>query len=211
VTIFEHAMCGATLALALGCQRRYGWALVAAAGAAAALPDWDGLSLAFGAAAYAQGHRVWGHNLLVAGTTGAIVGGLGYLCYLSTQVRRAAVRLRSPPGMVNIPPPFSARHLAAWILICICASLSHLPADLVYSGHPRMMSWPLPLLWPFSERTWVLPLVAWGDLTTTLIFVAEMFALYRWPGRAQVIAVLTLLAVMIYVGICWLRLSADGA
>jgi hypothetical protein len=38
-----------------------------------------------------------------------------------------------------------------------------------------------------------------------VIFIAEMFALYFWPRRAQLIAVVTLLAVYAYIGFCWLR------
>ena len=88
MTTFEHAMCGATLTLALGCHRTQGWGIVAMAACAAALPDWDGASIAFGGFAYAKVHRVWGHNLLVAGGMGALVGGVGYLAHLSTRFRR---------------------------------------------------------------------------------------------------------------------------
>ena len=75
-------MYGATVALALGCHRNREWMLVAVASAAAALPDWDALSLAFGATAYATGHRrVWGHNLLVASASDKALGdGFGRLC-----------------------------------------------------------------------------------------------------------------------------------
>src|SRR5262249_8127619 len=165
----------------------HGWALVAVAAAAAAVPDWDGLSLTFGAAAYARVHRAWGHNILVAGISGALVGGAGYLLHLSARVRRAAIRLQPGPPCPAVLPPFSAARLAAWGVVGVLAALSHLPADVVYSGHRQMRSWPIQLLWPFSDEGWVWPLVAWGDMTTTLLFVAEMFALYRWPGRAQVI------------------------
>lgn len=204
MTTFEHAMCGATLALAVGCLRKHGWALIAVAGAAAALPDWDGLSLAFGAEAYARGHRVWGHNLLAATATGALVGGLGYLGYLSTRVRRATIRLMPKARIPEAPPPLAASRLTTWVVIGVFAALSHLPADMVYSGGGGLQSWPVQVLWPFSEQGWVWPLVAWGDLATTLIFIVAMFALYRWPRRAQLVAVATLLAVQGYIGFCWL-------
>ena len=32
------------------------------------------------------------------------------------------------------------------------------------------------------------PLVRWGDVGATLIFAASMFAMLRWPSRAQWIA-----------------------
>jgi membrane-bound metal-dependent hydrolase YbcI (DUF457 family) len=197
-------MFGATLALATGCHRRREWMLVAVAGLAAALPDWDALSLAFGANAYAKVHRVWGHNLLVAGCTGALVGALGYVCYLSTRLQRTAARMWPQANTFDHKFRFSGQGLLKYVTMGLIASLSHLPADLVYSGHPQMSSWPIQLLWPFSAKGWVWPLVAWGDITTTLIFVAEMFALYRWPTRAQVIAVMTLLAVHSYIAFCWL-------
>ena len=59
-------MLGGTLALAAGAHRRHGWPVVLTAAAAAALPDWDGLSLAFGPTAYTAAHRIWGHNVLWA-------------------------------------------------------------------------------------------------------------------------------------------------
>jgi membrane-bound metal-dependent hydrolase YbcI (DUF457 family) len=204
VTTFEHAMCGATLALAVGCLRKHGWALIVVAGVAAALPDWDGLSLALGAETFDRAHRVWGHNLLVATTTGAVVGGLGYLCYLSTRVRRATIKVLPRAGVSEASPPFSAIGLATWIVVGVVASLSHLPADMIYTGSRELRSWPVPLLWPFSEQRWDWPLVPWGDLITTVIFIAEMFALYRWSRKAQLIAVLTLLAVHGYIGFRWL-------
>ena len=65
MTVFEHAMLGVTGTLAVGLHRRYGWKIVAAAGAVAVLPDWDGLSILFGAAAYGKVHRAWGRLLSV--------------------------------------------------------------------------------------------------------------------------------------------------
>ena len=74
MTVYEHIMLGGSLGLAAGLQRYYGWGVIALAGVAAALPDLDGLSIAFGPQAYASAHRVWGHNLLVAGSMGALAG-----------------------------------------------------------------------------------------------------------------------------------------
>ncbi|HID24106.1 MAG TPA: hypothetical protein EYP14_17130 [Planctomycetaceae bacterium] len=64
MTTFEHAMLGVNGAIAAGLTRRHGWRLAAVAGLAAAAPDWDGLTLVFGSAAFAAGHRLWGHNLV---------------------------------------------------------------------------------------------------------------------------------------------------
>ena len=82
----------------------------------------------------------------------------------------------------------------------VVAANSHLLADFFYSGG-RESSWPLPLLWPFSSQRWALPLVPWGDLGATLIFVVEMFVLYRRSRRARVIALLTLALVVAYVAL----------
>ncbi len=78
MTIFEHPMVGINAALAFGLHRRGGWRLVALAGLCAALPDWDGLPLLLGNSWYAEGHRVWGHNLLVGAATAAILATVLY-------------------------------------------------------------------------------------------------------------------------------------
>jgi hypothetical protein len=49
MTFYEHAMIGIDGALAVGLNRCYGWRIVALAGFAAVLPDWDGLTLMLGA------------------------------------------------------------------------------------------------------------------------------------------------------------------
>jgi len=80
-------MVGVSLAMATGLHGRFGWPITAFAAVAAALPDWDSLSILFGAQAYARAHRVWGHNLLVAVLSGSAAGiienhfgPLGWLC-----------------------------------------------------------------------------------------------------------------------------------
>src|SRR5438270_12352734 len=104
-------MFGANLALLAGVRRRHGWGIVAAAAAAAALPDWDGVSLLFGPTAYATAHRVWGHNLLAAGLGGVAVGVLGLLAARSVRVRALLSR---PPAELPPPPPASAGTPVVW-------------------------------------------------------------------------------------------------
>ena len=87
------------------------------------------------------------------------------------------------------------------------AGLCHLPADVIYSGPAGSMDWPLLLLWPFSERSWSFPLLTWGDLGPTLIFIGAMFALYRWRTRAQLIAWLALLILGGYLTTRWAILA----
>ncbi len=214
MTFFEHPMLGATLALALGAHRKNGWGIVAMAGAAAASLDGDGLSILFGSSAYAEVHRWWLHNLLAATLLGLLIGGAGYLIHQSAKFKRRLVILlsRLDPRVPSFIPPtsFSFPALAVWMVVGLIAALSHLPADLVYSGHPALRVWELRWFWPFSSRGWALPIVPWGDLGTTLIFIAEMFVLYFRPGRAQVIAWLTLIAVLVYIGGWWLAGGVYG-
>lgn len=189
MTPYEHAMLGANLALAGGMRGRHGWGLVVTAGIAAALPDWDGLSIFFGPTAYATVHRVWGHSLLTAGLSGAIVGCLGCIIY------RSKTRSTTPG---STPAPHLPGELALWMIVGCLAGLTHPPLDAIFSGSPGA-NWPVAAYWPFSTTGWAWPLVPWGDLGVTLIFVAEMFAIYRWPRFDRLIAAGTLVAVAVYV------------
>jgi len=45
----------------------------------------------------------------------------------------------------------------------------------------------------------VYPLVPWGDAGVSIIFVAGMFAMWKWPGRLQAVSAVTLAAVVLYV------------
>lgn len=201
MTPFEHAMTGASLALALGTQRRHGWGIVLTAATAAALPDLDGLGILFSPSAYETAHRVWGHNLLVAGAGGAVVGAIGYVCQRSTRVRTwVQARWRLPS---TAPPPSGFIPMLTWLAVGALAGLSHLATDLVFSG-TTSSSWPIALFWPLASQRYAVPIVPWGDLGATLIFIATMFALYRWRGREQLIASAALVAVTAYVALRWL-------
>jgi membrane-bound metal-dependent hydrolase YbcI (DUF457 family) len=208
MTIFEHAMVGWSLALAVGAQRRHGWQIAGMAAVAAALPDADGASILWGPGAFADVHRVWGHNLLAALVIGALTGASGYLASLSARARRltAAVlaRLAADVKIATEPRCFTWPHLAVWVLVGLLAVLSHLPADLVYNGSSELAPWPVPLLWPFSPEGWQYPLVPWGDMVTTAVLLLEMFALYIWSNRGQLVACATLTAILAYVGLRWL-------
>jgi membrane-bound metal-dependent hydrolase YbcI (DUF457 family) len=206
-------MVGVNLALGAGLQRRYGWRVAAVAGLAAALPDWDGLSILFGPEAYAEAHRVWGHNLLVASLSAAFVGGVAYVMnragWLTWIGNRLLPGRAARAARVGIPPPMPGT-LALWIAMGVFAGLSHLLADFFYSGHGNAESWPLQLFWPFSTRGWCYPILPWGDLGATILFVGEMFLLYRWPSRAGIIARGSLAAVVGYVGVRWIINVATG-
>ena len=205
MTVYEHAMLGVNLSLFAGLRRRYGWWLIAVAGVAAALPDWDGLSIVFGPAAYTRAHRVWGHNLLAAGFGGLGVGIVGWLLARSSPVRTLAGR-----HAIAAPAPGPPSKLVLWACTGAIAGLSHLPADIVFNGGSNLPAWPVPLLWPFDRRGWALPIVPWGDIVVTLLFAAGMFALYRWPDRDRAVAALTLAATSAYLLARWIMIGSGN-
>jgi hypothetical protein len=183
------------------------------AAVAGAAPDWDGLSLLFGPEAYARVHRVWGHNLLMAGAGGLLIAVLEYRFAGMTRLFQALARrtpgLVLPKAALDVPrTSFTWLCCGVWMILGLAAAGSHLLADFFYSGHPRMRTWGLPLLWPFSDTTWALPVVQWGDLGATIIFVVEMFALYRWVGRPRLVASITLTAIVAYVWARWMLRNA---
>lgn len=202
MTVFEHAMLGTSLALTAGCHRRWGWPIAAMAGASAVFPDWDGLSLAFGGRAYDLAHRVWGHNVFVAVVGGGLIGLAGRAASRSERITvwiRRLTNVSPTSRALEIPLPSQPWDAILWSLVGAMAMLSHLLVDMIYSGHPHMEDWPVRLFWPVSDRGFAWPIVPWGDVGTTLLFVGEMFALYRWPLRAQAIAATTLGLVALYI------------
>ena len=204
MTTYEHAMLGVTGTLAAGLHRKYGWEIVALAGFVAVLPDWDGLSLLFGAATFDRVHRTLGHNLLVCVMLGVVVAALEYRYRLARRLKEYAGRrisiFRSKEGSAE-PSDLHAGGLWLWVVIGVLASLSHLAADLVFSGHEVLSDWGIRLLWPFSDRFWAYPMVSWGDPTVTILFAGGMLAMVRWPSRLQIVAGLTLTCVLAYITI----------
>jgi len=201
MTIFEHAMVGIDGALAAGLHCRYGWPIVALAGFTAVLPDWDGLTILLGPSFYAQGHRVWGHNLLVAGLLALSVSGLAYRFNMPIKIQRWIGRhwraLDFKGDMACVSAGTGGWPL--WLTVGVLATYSHLLADMVFSAGRNMPVWGVPLVWPFSAAAWAYPLVLWGDIGATLIFIAGMFAMLRWRAATRTIAVCTLGLVISYV------------
>ncbi len=212
MTIYEHAMVGINGGLALGLGRRYGWQIVAWAGVAAVLPDLDGLTILFGPQCYAEGHRLWGHNLLVAGVAAAVFSAAAYYSDVLTRLQK---RLAKRPwgsaaqrcdrgcaansgSPVQVPAECAATRLALWIVVGIAAAYSHLLMDVLFSAGRDLPIWGVPLFWPFSGKVYAYPLVRWGDVGATLIFAASMFAMLHWPTRLRTIAAASLTAVAVY-------------
>ena len=199
MTIYEHAMVGINGALALGLQRRHGWQIVALAGFAAVLPDFDGLTILLGPQCYAAAHRLWAHNLLVAGSAAAIVSAVAYYSGVLTHIRLwLTKRLNLPEATSQPRPQRSVAALGLWIVVGVIAAYSHLLMDVAFSAGRDLPIWGDPLSWPFSDKAYAYPLVRWGDIGATLIFAASMFAMLRWPARLQTIAAASLLAVAGY-------------
>ena len=202
VTTFEHAMLGITGTLAAGINRRYGWPIVALAAVAAVSPDWDGLTIVAGPAAFAASHRLGGHNVLACVLTGLLMGILDYQFDAATRCARLLaqkLRLPLPAGPLRVRETHGLSGFAVWVGVAILAALSHLLADLVFSGTATLPDWELQPWWPFSSAGYVFPLVAWGDAGASIVFAAGMLALWKWPTRLQLISAVTLACVVLYV------------
>lgn len=202
MTSIEHALLGINGVVAGGLDRRHGWQLAALAGAAAMIPDWDGLTILFGADLFADAHRVWGHNIIACVAIGAVLGAADYGLDLTTRAARwLALILPVEIATDPIPPrpTRSWREGAIWIFVAVAAATSHLVADLLFSGTATLSDWHLKLLWPFSDRGWIYPMVPWGDPGATVVMVAGMLAMARSPSRRRPIAASTLAAVTVYI------------
>jgi membrane-bound metal-dependent hydrolase YbcI (DUF457 family) len=220
MTPFEHALVGMNGVLACGIHRRHGWPIVAWGAFAAILPDWDALTLVLGIPRfvlgfcrgdqplllsgmkwYVEGHRLWGHNLLVTGLLAAVLSALAYRLDVPTRIQRSLARrwkLFSIPDNANELSQHSGKEFWLWIVVGVLASYSHLLMDIFCSGNQSLPSWGVPLLWPFSNQMCACPLLPWGNIGATVILAASMFAMLRWKRHVQGIAFLSLLAVMVY-------------
>ncbi len=204
MTTYEHAMVGINSAIAAGLHRRHGWQIVALAGFAALLPDWDALTILLGANCFAAGHRLWGHNLLVAGLVAAVVSALAYQVDAPTRVQQWLARrwtmfsIRGP--MPDIPR--GGRELALWMVVGVLAAYSHLLMDIFCSVNKDLPDWGVPILWPFARGDWAYPLLPWGNPGATIIFAVGMFAMVAWRNRIRPIAWASLIAVAAYMAAC---------
>ena len=203
MTTFEHAMLGTTGALAAGLHRR-SWQIVAMAGLAAVLPDWDGLSLGFGATTFDHVHRVVGHSVFIA-TAIALIAALAEY-HFRVMARIAALLGRCleglPAEVTDLRRGIAVREgLMIWTLTAVLATWSHLAADLLFSGHAQLSDWGVKLFWPLSQAAYVFPTVRWGDAVPTIILVFGMFAMVRWRSRVQLVATLTLVVLVGYIAL----------
>ncbi len=197
-------MLGINGVLATGLQRRFGWQVAALAGLAAIAPDWDGLTILWSTTVFADAHRVWGHNLLACVLLGVMMGTLDYRFDLVTRCARwlqKLLPLEIAERNIEIRGSFTMSGQTTWIVVAVAAALSQLPADAVVSGAEGLSDWEVQPFWPFSSQGWVFPLVPWGDVGITVVFVMGMFAMLRWRSRVRLIAVLTLCGAIGYIAI----------
>jgi hypothetical protein len=183
MTTFEHAMLGIDLVIASGLDRRYGWRLVAMAGVAAVLPDWDGISFSI--------HRAWGHGILPCFLVALMWGLMDYRFDL---ISRAAsrmtrlVRVTVPDGLLDVRTGFSKGEAAIWCVVSVIATQTHAPCDMIVSGTKSLPDWEVLWFWPFSSEGYVYPLISWGDVGITAILFAGMFVMLRYREQRQYVA-----------------------
>lgn len=194
-------MVGVTGCLAAGLHHRYGWKVVALAGSAAVVPDWDGLTIIGGVRLFDRAHRAWGHSVFSAAALGLLLGWLDYRFDLIGRAARLILRQRAPAGVPRSIEQRRWSEYGVWCLVAVAGALSHLAADLVVSGSSGLSDWELKLWWPLSQRGYVYSLVHWGDVGPTLIFVLGMFAMLRWPRHIRGIAAAALAGVVLYVAV----------
>ncbi len=112
-----------------------------------------------------------------------------------------ALRSVLDPARPNGAAPRGGAELALWLAVGVLAAYSHLLVDVFFSAGKGQPVWGVPLLWPFSDAAWAYPLVPWGDIGTTVIFAAGMFAMLRWRAWTRTIAAGSLAAVAAYVAL----------
>jgi membrane-bound metal-dependent hydrolase YbcI (DUF457 family) len=165
------------------------------------LPDFDGLTILLGANLYAEAHRLWGHNLLVAGLVAAVASVVVYQGDVLTKTQKwLAKRWKAVPDS----SPMQAHRLSElllWVVVGVVAAYSHLLMDIFFSSGRQLQTWGVPLLWPFVPTTWAYPLVPWGDIGVTVVFAASMLVMLRWQEWVRTIATGTLIAVAGYMAI----------
>jgi len=201
MTSIEHALLGAYLVLASGANRRCGWQLVAAAGAAAVVPDWDALPLLFSVALFDAAHRCWGHALVVCLPVAVLLAMLDYRFDCVTRLTRSCVhllRVAVDESRLAVRSTWTVKDCFAWSLAAVVATLSHVFTDMLFSGNAQLTEWPIKILWPISETGFDFPMIPWGDVGLSVLFFLGLFAMLRWPKIVQRIAVSTLAIAVLY-------------
>ncbi len=204
MTLPEHTLVGIHLAFAVGCQRRFGWVAVALAGIASNLPDWDGIPMLFDMQRFEAGHRVWGHNLLVIAVTALLLSWtemrFGWIELVSRWLLRMLANLKLlDAGAAKLP--LQATSAVSWtglVSIAALAQLIHLPCDMFVSGGRGLNHWGVQPFWPLSPASYVFPLIPWGDIGPTVILMAGIIAVAKYPGQLTRLSAGTLVLLAAY-------------
>ena len=193
---YDHAMLGATLAVAVGAERRKGWPIVFFAALAGMFPDWDALSTHISHETYRIGHRVWGHNLFAATLGGILLGFFGY--WIS---RSRPMILDEDSGTSEPDEERGTSELTFWIVLCVLIMWSHPFFDFLYCGWDRHVDWPVRLLWPIVPNGFGRPWMPWGDWGASVILLAGICAIFLFRRHRQLtgVAFLSLLATYIVI------------
>jgi membrane-bound metal-dependent hydrolase YbcI (DUF457 family) len=186
---YDHAMVGATLAVAVGAQQRHGWPVVVLAALAGMFPDWDAVGAHVSAETYQIGHRVWGHNLFAATLAGMALGGLGWWIHQS-----AGRRERGATAM-------EADHVGQWIALSLLILWTHPLLDFLYCGWDHRADWPVGLLWPIVGDRYGRPWMPWSDWGATFVLGAGMLLIVSWARHRRSCAVLSLVVLFGYVAV----------
>ena len=184
---YDHAMMGATVAVAVGAQRRHGWPAVILAALAGMFPDWDAMSSHISPQTYRIGHRVWGHNLFAA-TLGGIM--LGLFGYWISKSRPMILDQEAPAAEPNCERQTS--EAGYWIILCVLIMWSHPFLDFLYCGWDRSVNWPVRLLWPIVPEGFGRPWMPWNDWGASAILVAGISTIILFRRHRQLVGVVSL-------------------
>jgi len=203
MTTIEHAFLGVDAVLATGLTRWYGWKLATVAGVIATLPDWDGLTLLWSVNLFDTAHRCWGHSIFVCMLLSALFASGDYRFDGINRIGWFFLKRFQGKGMA--PDTFVLRNhfswaaTLVWVTVGVFAGFTHLIGDIIVSGHQSLQNWGIKVLWPLSDHEVAYPLIPWGDVGVSVIFSLGLFAMLRWQTRVRPIAIVTLVAVALYV------------
>ena len=202
MTTPEHTLVGIHLAFATGMHERYGWPLIAFVGIAANLPDWDGLPMLVDMQSFESGHRVWGHNVFAILLTSLLFAwSQAQFCWIDRIGNGVLRRFPASDTADTIAPPSANRPpivLGTLAAVAILAQLSHLPCDMVVSGGRGLSDWAIRPFWPLVRDGYVLPLIPWGDIGPTVILMAGIIGVAKFPSRMRTVSKLSLIALVAY-------------
>lgn len=180
MTTPEHTLVGIHVALACGRDRRWGWRAVALAGLMSNGPDWDGLPMLFDMARFEQGHRVWGHNLLVITLISLLVAAvLSRFDLIGLVGKRIVGRFGGQELKAVILNDAVPLGFGAALLTCLTAQMIHLPCDMVVSGGRGLSHWHVKPFWPVSDAGYVYPMIPWGDVGPTVVMMAGVIVMAK--------------------------------